>query len=115
MLELRSKAKGNIEFGKLRRRLGVEPVSAQKALRVADMYGRRPEIYRRLTWAALVARTAPSLPVRARIEIEAEIIAGGRFSHAQIRAQPISRRRGRRHRWRWMRLGKEKPADWGGF
>jgi hypothetical protein len=44
LLELRSKAKGNIEFGKLRRRLGVEPVSAQKALRVADMYGRRPEI-----------------------------------------------------------------------
>jgi hypothetical protein len=51
------------------------------------MYGQNPAIYRPLTWAALMALTAPSLPVHTRIEIEAEIVAGRRFSHAQIRAR----------------------------
>jgi hypothetical protein len=86
-LDLRSKTEGNIDFGRLRRKLDVEPVSAQEALRVARVYGRRPEIFRRLTWQALVELSSPSLPADARTEIEAKIMAGDRFTHTQIRAR----------------------------
>lgn len=92
LLDLRSKTQGNIDFDRLRRKLGVEPVGAQEALRVARVYGRRPEIYRRLSWQALVELSSPHLSVDARTEIEAKIIAGDRFSHTQIRARRPLRR-----------------------
>jgi hypothetical protein len=84
---LKSKTSGIIEFGRLRRKLGVEPVSAQEALRVARLYGQRPEIYRCLTWLALVELSSPGLPLQARTEFESKIIAGDRFTHTQIRAR----------------------------
>jgi hypothetical protein len=87
LLDAQSKATGNIEFRRLRRKLGVEPVSAQVALRVAGIYGRRPEIYRSLTWLALVELSSPSLPPDARTEFESKIVAGHRFTHTQIRAR----------------------------
>jgi hypothetical protein len=95
LLDLRSKAEGNIEFGRLRRKLGVEPVSAQEALRVARVYGQRPEIYRRLTWQALVEMASPSLSAEARADLEAKIMAGDRFSHTQIRVRRPLRSGGR--------------------
>jgi hypothetical protein len=56
-------------------------------LRVARVYGQRPDIYRRLSWQALVELSSPDLSADARTEIEAKIIAGDRFSHSQIRAR----------------------------
>jgi hypothetical protein len=85
LTDLQSKASDKLEFGRLRRKLGVEPVSAQEALRVAGVYGRRPEIYR--AWMALVELSSPSLPAEARAELECKIVAGSRFTHTQIRAR----------------------------
>jgi hypothetical protein len=76
-----------IELARLRRKLGVEPVSAQEAIRVAGAHGRRPEIYRSLTWMALVELSSPSLPADARAEFESKIAAGSRFTHTQIRGR----------------------------
>ena len=56
-------------------------------MRVAGIYGRRPEIYRNLTWMALVELSSSSLPENARTEFELKIIAGARFTHTQIRAR----------------------------
>ena len=92
LLELRSRATWNNEFGRLRRKLGVESVTAQEALRVARVHGQRPEIYRRLSWQALVELSSPHLSAEVRTEIEAKIIAGDRFSHTQIRARRPLRR-----------------------
>ena len=87
LLDVQSKVSSNIELARLRRKLGVEPVSAQEAMRVAGIYGRRPEIYRNLTWMALVELSSPSLPADARTEFESKIVAGSRFTHTQIRAR----------------------------
>lgn len=96
LLDLKSKAIGNIEFSRLRRKLGVEPVRVQEALRVAGLYGKRPEIYRCLTWLALVELSSPSLPADARAEFESKIVAGSRFTHTQIRARRPLKKQARR-------------------
>jgi hypothetical protein len=87
LLDVQSTASSKIELARLRRKFGAEPVSAQEALRVARAYGKRPEIYRSLTWLALVELSSPSLPAAARTEFESKIIAGSRFTHTQIRAR----------------------------
>jgi hypothetical protein len=96
LLDLQSKTRDKLELARLRRKLGVEPVSAQEALRVARVYGQRPEIYRNLTWMALVELSSPSLPADARTEFESKIAAGSRFTHTQIRARRPLKKQARR-------------------
>jgi hypothetical protein len=78
--------KWNNAFGRLRRKLypDVDPLAAAEAIRVARLYGQRPEIYRRLSWQALVELSSVSLSPQARAQFEAKIIAGESVNGAQI-------------------------------
>jgi hypothetical protein len=85
LLALRSKAKWNNEFGRLRRKLfDVDTKAAFEAMRIARIYGQRPEIYSRLSWQALIQLTSPSLPAGARRQLEMRIIAGESISGPAI-------------------------------
>jgi hypothetical protein len=97
LLELRATVKWNNEFGRLRRKLfDVETQVGVELMRIARLYGQRPEIYRRLSYQALVELTARSLPWHLRRRFEVAIMAGTKVTASQIRrarqAQATSRR-----------------------
>jgi hypothetical protein len=109
LLELRSNAKSNREFGRLRNRLfDVDTMTGVRAMMVARVYGDRPEIYRRLSWKAIRDLASPSMPPSLRRNLEARILAGERIGGPQIRAarqgmpqNRIDRRRGWRPSMRY--------------
>ena len=49
---------------------------AVECARVAKAYGERPEIFRRLSWNALVLLSSPTMPPAVRRDLEARILAG---------------------------------------
>ena len=93
LLELKAKSRRNNDFGQLRKKHfgGVEPKLAMQATSVAKVYGAKPEIYRRVSWQALVELSAPSLSAAARLRFESAVIEGKEITGIQIK-----RARGRR-------------------
>jgi hypothetical protein len=86
LLELRSTAKSNREFGRLRNKLfDVDTMTGVRAMMVARAYGDRPEIYRRLSWKALRDLSSPSIQPSLRRDLEARILADERIGGPQIR------------------------------
>jgi hypothetical protein len=109
LMALRSAIKGNSAFGRqMRRQFDVDAQHAAEVMKVARVYGSRPEIFSRLSWNALLHLASPALSAAAREALEARIRAGEAISATEIRAargplkptgpgaRPISRRR----RWR---------------
>jgi hypothetical protein len=87
LLALRSATADNREYGRqVRKRFDIEPKLAVNALQVAALYGRKPEIFRRLSWNCLVTLSSPSLPGAARAALERRIVAGARVGAPEIRA-----------------------------
>jgi hypothetical protein len=86
LLELKARSRRSNDFSELRRKHfpDVDQKLATAATSVARMYDGRPEIYRRLSWQALVRLSAPSLPAQLRQEFEARILAGGRVTCAEL-------------------------------
>jgi hypothetical protein len=64
---------------------GVDTITASEAMRVARLYGKRPEIYRRLSWIALFELSSPKMAQSVRRALEAKILAGQSVTASQIR------------------------------
>ncbi|HEU4805271.1 MAG TPA: hypothetical protein VFS91_05610, partial [Nitrobacter sp.] len=85
LLALRSAIKSQQEYGRqVRRQFDIETKLAVAALKVARLYGARPEIYTRLSWNALVTLASPTVPAAARDALERRIIAGERIRAPEI-------------------------------
>jgi hypothetical protein len=91
--DVRSRVPSNKAFGRLRRERwpDLDTTTAVKLARVARLYGKRPDVYRRLSWNALVLLSSPTLTTAARHALEAQIAAG-----KDIKAPDIRRARARR-------------------
>jgi hypothetical protein len=86
LLELRSTAKSNREFGRLRDRLfDVDTMIGVRAMMVARVHADKPAIYRRLSWKAVRDLASPTMPAPVRQDLEARILAGERIGGPQIR------------------------------
>ncbi len=87
LLALRSAIKSNYAFGRaVRRQFDIDGQHACEVMKVARVYGARPEISTRLSWNALVHLASPRLPAAARDALEHRIIAGERIGAPEIRA-----------------------------
>jgi len=78
LVKLKAGSRRNDDHGQLRRKHfpDIELQLATEAAGVARMYGGRLEIYRRLSWPALIMLSSLSLPVRRREQFERRILAG---------------------------------------
>jgi hypothetical protein len=87
LLALRDATPSNKQFAHdVRKRFpGVDPITASEAMKVARVYGTRPEIYRRLSWIALFELSSPKMAQSVRKALEAKIIAGQSVTAPQIR------------------------------
>jgi hypothetical protein len=95
LLKLKARSRRNNDYSALRWKHfpDLEPKLAMQAAGVARNYGQRPEIFRRMSWQALVQLSLPSLhPVR-RAQFEARIMAG-----ENVTGKEIARARGQRPR-----------------
>jgi hypothetical protein len=87
LLALRSTNKSNCTFGRaVRRQFDIDGQHACEVMKVARVYGAKPEIYTRLSWNALVTLASPTVPAAARDALKRRIIAGERISAPEIRA-----------------------------
>jgi hypothetical protein len=86
LLALRSTHKSNCAFGRVRRQFDVDGQHACETMRVARLYGARPEIYTRLSWSALAMLSSPALPAAVRQDLETRVISGERVGEPEIRA-----------------------------
>jgi hypothetical protein len=87
LLKLRSAITSNRVYGRqVRRQFDVETKLAVNALKVARLYGARPEIFTRLSWNALLHLASPTLPAAAREALERRIVAGEHIGAPEIRA-----------------------------
>ena len=92
LLALRSTVKSNRAFGELRKRNfpDLDNQEASELMKVARLYGHRPEIYKRTTWQVLAYLASPKLTAATRLRFETAIIAG-----KKVRAKDVKRARGR--------------------
>jgi hypothetical protein len=87
LLALRATIKGNCAFGRaVRRQFDIDAQDAAEMMKVARVYGSRPEIFTRLSWVALVTLSSPALPAAAREALESRIRAGEAIGAPEIRA-----------------------------
>ena len=86
LVKLRATIKNNRAFGRrVRGQFDIEAQHACETMKVARMYGHRPEIYTRLSWDALLALSAVNMPTLIREGLEARILAGEAISGPSIR------------------------------
>jgi hypothetical protein len=87
LLALRAATTSNTQFGRdVRQRFpGVDQITASEAMKVARVYGTRPEIYGRLSWIALFELSSPKMAQSVRKALEAKILAGETVTASQIR------------------------------
>lgn len=64
-------------------------------MKVARVYGARPEIYSLLSWNALVHLASPTLPAAAREALERRILDGDHIGAPAIRAACEALREGK--------------------
>lgn len=67
----------------VRRQFDIDAQHGVECSRAARVYGDRPDIYRRLSWDALLTLSSTPAPVRA--DLERRILAGERIGAPQIR------------------------------
>lgn len=96
----RSTAAPNVKFGRhIRNGFRVSASEASELMRIWRGYGTRPEIFERVSWAALRELSSPSMPAGLRMELEAKIVAGENVAASDIRRSrgslPIGRSRRR--------------------
>ncbi|MDA9469630.1 hypothetical protein [Bradyrhizobium sp. CCBAU 53415] len=85
MAALRDMTPCNKKFGRLRaKQFDFPQRESAEMLRVARIYGDRPEFYRITTWPVLVELSAPGTPPALRRKAEARIAAGERVTGAEI-------------------------------
>ena len=85
LVALRADNLSNCAYSRVvRARFGIDAQHAGECARVARIYGGRPEVFRRLSWAALLELSA-SMPTPVRQDLEQRVIAGERISNARIR------------------------------
>jgi hypothetical protein len=86
LLALRVSVPSDTPFGhQLRKRFpDVDQTLATEAMRVARMYGGRPEIYRALSWNTLLELSSPQMSTKVRQALEARIVAGETVAAAKV-------------------------------
>ena len=85
LLALRATIKSNAAFGRaVRARYDVPAADVSEAMQVTRLYAGRDEIVNRLSWAALVRLSSPSMPASVRQDLEDKIAAGYRISCRNI-------------------------------
>jgi hypothetical protein len=86
LIALRTTVHGNVAFGRAARaRFNIDSAFATECMRVARAYGARAEVYRRLSWDALVTLSSPSMPAETRQRLESKVECGGRLGASEIR------------------------------
>jgi hypothetical protein len=99
LLGLRAATPHHLTFGRsVRRQFEVDGQTAGELMKVARVFGARPEIYRRLSWEALLQLSSPAIPASARAELERRIMAGERIGAPQIRQARRKQQTGRPRR-----------------
>ncbi|WP_425907614.1 hypothetical protein [Nitrobacter sp. TKz-YC02] len=107
LLALRSANKSNGAFGRaVRRQFDIDGQQACEVMKVARVYGGRPEIYSRISWNALLHLASPALSASAREALERRIIAGERIGAPEIRAARGALKSGR------PLHPPDQPAQW---
>jgi hypothetical protein len=87
LFAIRASIPGNTEFGRqVRKRFpGVDQNLASDCLRVARLYASRPQIWRALSWIALVELSSPKMSQSVRKALEVKVMAGESITAPQIR------------------------------
>jgi hypothetical protein len=83
---LRETMSNNRKFGAaVRKQFGLDDaLSVAEMMRVARLYGKRPEIYRATGWRTLEQLASTTTPEALRRSFEARILAGERVNGAEI-------------------------------
>lgn len=83
---LRDATPSNKEFGRaVRKRFGIDdPLSVAEMMRVARLYGDRPEIYVNVSWHALTELASSATSESQRQKFEARLLAGERVNGAEV-------------------------------
>jgi len=77
LVALRADLKSNRAFGRaVRAQFDIDTMHAVECARGARAYSERPDIYRRLSWNALVLLSSPTIPAPVRQDLEARILVG---------------------------------------
>jgi hypothetical protein len=86
---IRLKQRAGRQFEREAYRLFKVVYNGQRAdlMRVAALYGERPDIWQRVSWRALVLLAKPSMPADLRHEFEARIKAGALVTGKEIAAR----------------------------
>jgi hypothetical protein len=86
LAELRDSTPSNQVFGRIvRRQFGLDdPLHVAEMMRVARLYGDRPEIVRNVSWHALTELASSATSEAERHKFEARILAGKRVTGAEI-------------------------------
>jgi hypothetical protein len=99
LIELRARHRNNADFGRACwKEFNFGGQDASDMMRVARHYASKPEVFRRLSWAALKT-LSEAMPEATRLAIEKRIIAGEKISIPKIKAA-----RG------WRKTGRPKQA-----
>jgi hypothetical protein len=86
LLELRAEVSDYVRFSRaMRQRFDVDQKLASHAMSVARLYSKRPEIFTKLSWNALVCLAATGLTDAVRANLEQRVIAGERIGAPEIR------------------------------
>jgi hypothetical protein len=83
---LRDTIPSNQKFGAaVRKRFGLDDaLSVAEMMRVARLYGDRPEIFRNVSWHALTELASSATSEAERQKFEALVLAGKRFTGAEV-------------------------------
>ena len=85
LAELRDSMPSNRKFGAAVRKLGHDdPLQVAEVMRVARLYGARPEIFRNVGWRTLRELASSATSESQRKKFEALVLAGKRVSGAEI-------------------------------
>lgn len=100
LLDLRSQFKTNIQFGRAVRAKfpDLDNQTASLHAMVARAYADKPQIFRRLSWHALVQLSSPTLPVDAWEALERRVLAGDKIGANDVRATREALKPGRPQR-----------------
>jgi hypothetical protein len=86
LLALRADIKSNRLYGEqVRAKFDIDAAHAVDCARVAKAFATRPEIYRAVSWIALVELSSPKMSPSVRFALEAKVLAGHSVGAPEIR------------------------------